>query len=290
MKFKPKERKLSLENIGWLKPIPYQLEAYNQTPCHYFSDYYGKTIHWFPTDSEEKYNEHIKYERNIRLLRENGWLNTQIDYHITVQGFRHDGTQPDYTAEKGGVLWLGDSNTFGTGVPIEQTMPYIAHHMNDITRNYRYINFGLPGFGIDTYYRVLKYYIEQVKPNYVIMTNPWISTRTEVYNEPHERWDVISVQQNDPYWENRLQHLFNDTACMMRWTKCLDAIKWLCHSNNAIFLCPEDSKSEHTKNFKHMIIPGDFARDLLHPGIKNNQYNAEVMNRVIDDVFKSTSK
>ena len=281
---------MKLEEIGWLQHIPYQLEDFNQTPCHWISEHYGQTVSWFPTDSEERYNEHLKHKRNKRLLQENGWINKQIDYHITVQGFRHDGTQPDYTAQKGGVLWLGDSNTFGTGVPIEETMPYMTHYMNSITRGYRYINFGLPGFGIDTYYRVLRYYIEQVKPNYVIMTNPWISTRTEVYNEPFQRWDVVTVQQDDPYWENRLQHLFNDTACMIRWTKCLDAIKWLCHSNNAIFLCPEDSKSEQVKGFRHMGIQGDFARDLMHPGIKNNQYNAEVMNRVIDDVFKSTSK
>ena len=282
--------KLSLEDLGWMKKIPtyhfYEAKNnFNMTAAQPHEEHYGGTIHWFPSDTEERYLGHLKFNRNARMLEENGWIDKQIDYHLGIQGFRHDGTQPDVTSERGGVIWLGDSNTFGTGMEIERTWPWICHHSNEITKDLRYINFGCPGFGIDTYYRILKFYINDVKPDYVIMTNPWITTRAEVYNV-HGHWGVMTPNDDASYAEHH--HVFSNQASMIRWVKNLDAIKWLCHQHNVKFMSPEDSNSKLIKKFRHQGIAGDWARDLMHPGYENNKYNAEVMSKVIYDVFDAS--
>lgn len=282
--------KMSLADLGWMTRIPThpfydQRNNFHRSASQHFEDDYGGTVHWYPSDTKERYEGHLKFNRNVRMLEANGWINKQIDYHLGIQGFRHDGTQPDITKERGGVIWLGDSNTFGTGIEIERSWPWICHHTNEITKGLRYLNFGCPGFGIETYYRILKSYINEIKPDYVIMSTPWITTRAEVY-DIHGNWGVLTPNDDASYAEH--QHTFSDQASMIRWVKNLDAIKWLCHLHNVKLLCPEDSTSEFVKDFRHMGISGDWARDLMHPGYENNKYNAEVMSKVIYDVFDAS--
>ena len=282
-----------ISNDWWMKKISSRgfydpRSNFGQTPAYFAEKYYGKTIHWFPSDHIERYQEHLSDAKTYKLLEQNGWIDKKINYHINKQGFRHDGTQPDITSEKGGVIWLGDSNTFGTGIEIERTWPWICHHSNDLLKDLRYINFGCPGYGIDTFYRLLKYYIDDVKPNYVIMTTPWITTRSETYGR-YGHWEVVTpheegINKHGDRWGN---YIFSDHSAMIRWLKNLDAIKWLCHQHNATFFCPEDCDSPIVNKFSHHSIKHDYARDLIHPGYENNKYNADIMNRVINDVFKT---
>ena len=285
-----KTMKLALADLGWMKKIQtYHFydprETFNMNAGAFAAEHYGGTVHWFPSDTKEKYEQHLQDKEKNKLLEENGWIDKQIDYHLGIQGFRHDGTQPDITSEKGGVLWLGDSNTFGTGIEIERTWPWICHHMNDITKNLRYINFGCPGYGIETYYRLLRFYINDVKPDYVIMTNPWISTRAEEYNE-HKYWGVLTPRDDLSFVEHH--RIFSDHASMIRWIKNLDAIKWLCHLHGAKLVCPEDCDSKLVNDFRHRSIKNSLARELMHPGYENHKYNAEVMDRVIYDVCNAS--
>ena len=119
------------------------------------------------------------------------------------------------------------------------------------------------------------------------MTNPWISTRSELFGR-YDHWEVVTPHHKGMELENTTgKYIFSDHAAMIRWLKNLDAIKWLCHQHNVAFLCPEDSDSLIVNELSHQRIKNDWARDLMHCGYKNNKYNADVMSRVINDVFKT---
>ena len=59
------------------------------------------------------------------------------------------------------------------------------------------MNFGNPGCGIETYYRMLKAYIGIVKPELVVVTYPWSSSRAEMFDPKIGDWNdlFMSVPQ-----------------------------------------------------------------------------------------------
>ena len=54
---------------------------------------------------------------------------------------------------------------------------------------------GCPGYGIDSFYRLLKYYIDRIKPEMLVMSYPWQSTRTEVYDHNYDMWESVTINK-----------------------------------------------------------------------------------------------
>ena len=49
---------------------------------------------------------------------------------------------------------------------------------------------GNPGYGVDCYYRLLKRFISELKPDAVVVSYPWQNTRTEMFNVRKNIWEV----------------------------------------------------------------------------------------------------
>ena len=141
---------------------------------------------WIADEDSELFNPNYQLFNNDHEYT--GYSYTPLDYYIGKQGFRHDGSTPDYYSETGGAIYIGDSHTMAVGMPIDKSWTYLAHHKCSLTKDLRYMNMGMPGYGIDAYYRLLKRHMPFIKPNYVIMSFPWQTTRAEVWSPKFQRW------------------------------------------------------------------------------------------------------
>ena len=138
--------------------------------------------------------------------------------------------------------------------------------------------------------KLLKFYINDVKPDYVIMSTPWITTRAEVY-DIHGNWGVLTPNDDASYAEH--QHTFSDQASMIRWVKNLDAIKWLCHDVGAKLYAIEEDMNDVdddlqliNNKYVHQVHENDFARDLVHYGRETHNHNAEVLTEALNYIMR----
>ena len=257
----------------------------------------------FPTDTIRHWNSQIHKPVAVKRLKENGWMTedgsmVEIDYFINKQGFRHDGNHIDYMSEQGGVIYLGDSHTMGVGMHLEETWTYLAHYCCPKTQNLRYLNMGSPGYGVDCYYRLLKRFIGELKPDVVVMSYPWQNTRTEMFNVRKNIWEVQTVTKaGRDIVENTKKSAapvewFHTAQSYIRWYKNLDAMKWLCYSNGAKFYAVEedvegidDDLQAMNNEFVHHVDANDLGRDLVHYGRKTHKHNGEVLTKVLNHLL-----
>ncbi len=318
----------ALKKLGWglirdnsvergpLKPISgnrYKADKslkFNQTTAHQdnMKDSLGSSrlpvdCKGFPTDTIRHWNSQVHKPVAVKRLKENGWMDEdgkmfEIDYFINKQGFRHDGTAIDYLEEKGGVIYLGDSHTMGVGVPLEDSWTYLAHHSCPKTENLRYLNMGCPGYGVDSYYRLLKRYIGEIKPDLVVVSYPWQNTRTEMFNVRKNVWEIQTVTKaGRDILENTNKSAapvewFHTAQSYVRWYKNLDAMKWLCHEHGSKFYAVEEDVEDKDmalqilgSEFVHQIEENDLGRDLVHSGRKTHKHNGEVLVKVLDHLL-----
>lgn len=254
----------------------------------------SSTLIWFPGDTQEYFQRLMSERSSRKLLELNGWVNSDgspalIHYKINKQGFRHDGSAPDLLSDTGGVMYVGDSNTFGVGNRLEDTFTYKAHRACSHTKNLRYINFGCPGYGIETQYRLLKYYIKKIVPDYVILSMPWMATRSEEWDERNEMWKTTNIHYKE-ITQDDVNRLFRPPPSFLRWYKNLDAMKWICHEVGAKFYAIEE-ESDHRwirhwiKHFSHQVIHNDWGRDLMHPGIASHDHNGNILKEIMEKIF-----
>lgn len=260
----------------------------------------------YPTDTPRHWKRNMQHPVGRKQLEDLKWNTPEgeylyIPYKINKQGYRHDGNVEDFLETTGGIMYVGDSHTMGIGMPFEETWTYLAHHNNPFAKQHRYLNMGCPGYGIDSYYRMLKYYVPKVKPKLVVISYPWQSTRTEMYHPGYNKWEVQTLNKfgrrflglaADPHNDEKPPvELFHTGQCYVRWYKNVDAIKWLCYSNDCeVFFIEEDQgerKLNKIKNkFTHRVEEQDLARDLVHSGRKTHTHNGEVLDQALSFILE----
>jgi len=244
----------------------------------------NQSLKWLHPDSQDKFDSHKKNPEKNALLQRNGWHDNEVEYHINEDGFRYDGgTDTSFLSNQGGVLYLGCSITFGVGVNLEDTWSWKLHQRKFPDK--RYMNMGLPGQGVETYYRILKSYIGIIKPEIVICTYPWSNGRSEVFNPNQSRWapQFMSMAighmhinmtdgKGDPDSFTRLS-LYSAEPSILRYMKHHDAIRWTCQENDAslLWLNMQQMAELVTTTRKNLyggnVVPEwDFGRDLMHQG------------------------
>lgn len=246
----------------------------------------GQTLDWLAPDTHDKFVLNSKDSDKKKLLEANGWLDNKFKYHINEDGFRYDGSTSESSVleSQGGVLYLGCSITFGIGVALEQTWSHLLHQK--VFPDKRYMNFGQPGHGVDTYYRILKSYISIVKPDLVICTFPWASGRAEIFNPNQTYWHnhfmnsavghmqiTMTDGHGDPDAFTRLAQ-FSPEPSIIRYMKNHDAIKCLCQENDAdlLWLNIQQMSELVSNSRKTLNVPEwDFGRDLMHHGPKGHE-------------------
>ena len=246
---------------------------------------------WLSPDSHHKYLMHLADPEKRELLDKNGWIDNNFEYNINKDGFRHDGGSDtsSFLSNQGGVLYLGCSITFGIGVPLEDTWSWKLHQR--MFPDKRYMNMGLPGQGVESYYRILKSYIGISKPEIIIGTYPWASGRSEVFDPNQSGWvqqfmnmavGHLKITLNDEYLPpdtfTRMS-LYAPETSILRYMKHHDAIRWTCQENDATLLWLNIQEMASlvtlTRNTEfcdsgRFVPEWDFGRDLMHHGSKGH--------------------
>ena len=158
-----------------------------------------------------------------------------------------------------------------------------------VLENIKYVTKVIPQKTLD--------YVENlnlIKPNYVIMSFPWQTTRAEVWSPKFQRWHNETINKlgkrrlEDE--ESRVVEYFHTAAAYMRWYKNLDAIKWLCYQFGAKLYAVEEEHTNQriidlTSKYRVQLHEHDWARDLVHAGFETHEHNSEIMSEIMEIHF-----
>jgi len=128
-----------------------------------------------------------------------------INYSINSDGFRGR----EYSIEKNGsrIIFLGDSFTFGVGLPIEQTFPYILEkklqekHAKD---NWEVLNLGVIGFNTKWEIEFLETKGLKYSPDIVILMYYLNDPDSPIENVSFARWGNELALEVQHLLENKL--------------------------------------------------------------------------------------
>ena len=195
-------------------------------PTHFYQQFASTTQLWDGTDSEENFKANCKIEKNYKKLNDLGWLGPNvITYKYNSQGFR----DAEFDQQPAGIA-LGCSHTMGTGVPVEHAWPSQLQSM----LGQKVWNLGIGGAALDTCYRLLEYWIENLNVKFVVCAVPGIA-RYEVFNNnwsnilPSMPFDINNLDWLAGYQKNYLSH---DQNSELNRRKNLQAMQHICNQYN----------------------------------------------------------
>jgi hypothetical protein len=208
------------------------------------------TIPWHGMDSEESYTRNLKDK--LALLKQYDWTNKSVDYSFNSNGFRCS----EFTSNPT-VMFLGCSNTFGTGLPIDAIWPELVAK----SLNMKCANLAQAGGSLDTAFRMCLGYIDKIKPKIIFLLNP------------HGiRWEIVSKNSIDFFGIWTIDNIHKDYKNYMQ--------EYIIDENNNYFntykniLAIESLCKERQIKFLNLktgdLVKNDLARDLTHPGIRSN--------------------
>ena len=232
-------------------------------------DLKNTTLYWHSTDSEEHFLQNMKKTKTREILEEKNWADTTIEYKFNNFGFRCD----DFD-ETDCIVTLGCSYTFGTGLPIEDTFA------QNVADNYKLKNYNLavPGAANSTCFRLAYKWLSILKPKYVVVAHPHrtrLALQKQNGVEIHLKASHIHDREAAPYRAWYKTFVLNDNNVLLDYEKNTMAIKYLCQTNNIPlinFEIEDYLPDEKTK---------DYARDLLHYGVKTQK---RISNMVINQI------
>lgn len=218
--------------------------------------------------SEETYKFNIK--KHKQKLNELGWTADNVSYNINNFGYR---SEEDFSEGDICNVYLGCSYTVGEEIPYINSWPYIVNkYLND----YKLYNLGISGAGPETCYRVLKGFSSIVNIKRVFLLLPHVDRREIFYRNAWTQVNANSTILN----KHMIFSLFSNEEIYTNKIKTLDAIKYVCSSNN-IPLYMLDMHDEPLQKIQN----GDrTARDLSHIGINGHKQLAKLF---IDQLGKT---
>lgn len=228
-----------------------------------FTSYYKKhasqELSWLISDGRDLFEFNLKNRYDD--LKRFGWLDKKITYKFNSMGFRCE----EFT-DQPSAMFLGCSMTVGIGLPVEETWPSIVSK----SLNLQCANLGIGGSSPDTAFRMCLGYIDKIKPKVVVYNQP-PPGRLEIINSEQEPSAVNLIVKDLPvdYLDDYLKKYIIDISNFnVNYLKNYFAIKLLCEERNIKFVS--------FGNFKKRGIgmpwnPDDLARDLIHPGTRQNR-------------------
>ena len=215
---------------------------------------------WDGSDYEKLYQSHIKDPSHRVLLEKYGWIDTTIEYRFNTQCFRAD----EFDNRPCG-LSLGCSFTRGIGLKEDQTWPSVISKLSGL----HFWNLGVGGGAMDTCTRLLDYYINKLKPQFVILLSP-PKHRFEFHDDGF--WHVMGI--NAPNFQDfqKVYYAYDENSIINHRRNML-SMQQICAQNNVPFYSWECTDNR--------VFPpverSDLARDLLHQGPAAQQQLAEAM-------------
>lgn len=235
-----------------------------QFPGHTWTLLANNTTQWFGSDSELKFNAHKKDTAQNKLLEKFGWLETELQYRFNSQGFRCDEFD-----DRPCAVAMGCSHTHGTGLKESDAWPSKLSQQ----LNLHVWNLGISGAAFDTVFRLAQFYIPFLKPQFVFVLEP-PSTRFEYRADGI--YKIAAVTNSFPELADNpfIKHWFlDDENSTLNATRNRMAVAHLSHCNNAQFI--------HGHGIMNWHDPADLARDLMHPGVSEQEKVVDYMLRQI---------
>ena len=226
-------------------------------PDHSQTQFANISSSWFPWDSQEQYKQNLQRP----YFKEEPW-HTEVFYEFNHHGFRGK------FIENCDILALGCSFTTGVGIPENKTWASIVGQ----TTNKTVTNLGVGGAGMDTVYRLAKYYIPLLQPKSVMLLVP-DTIRLEILNDKQESRtacimdDELSTISHYDIREWVTTPINNELYV----ERSINALAYLCLCNKIEFYYEMGFNILHNG-------PGsgwDIARDRAHPGIPYQEFIAE---------------
>jgi hypothetical protein len=223
----------------------------------------NKKINWHASDDLESYKKNLKHKKD--LLKSYCWIDTEIEYNFNSNGFRSEEFEDNSIPS---AIFLGCSNTLGTGIPIEKSWTYLVAK----ELNVKMYNLGLAGGSNDSAFRFAQAWIPRLKPKYVFLLSP-NKIRNEFINEKN---DIIlfgewgnTLRSNSFIKGNMYQYHLNKIKNIM-------AIENIVRINNSELVVLDSMQYLDYRNMRcfGMQLP-DLSRDLYHPGVISNAICAD---------------
>jgi len=223
----------------------------------------NQTTEWFGADCQEQFLQNLNKQKQKQLLQTYGWIDKSVSYTFNSKGFRCE----EFTVEPT-IMFLGCSHTFGLGIPYESTWPYLVAEKFGLKN----ANLGWPGVSNDTTFRLAYYYIPIIKPNIVILLSP-SESRLELIKHDIDSVNFLPSNQTPAVIKHEHVHYSNfyqdwlssNTNLLMNKLKNKLGINMLCADQQIKFVSMDSTE----------LVRHDFARDLLHHGVKSNSIFAD---------------
>jgi hypothetical protein len=236
-------------------------------PLHPSTNMRGKTVQWLGPDSKEAYQKHMSDTVKHNMLQQFGWVDQHIDYTFNSDGFR---TQEFDNRQN--FVAIGCSFTQGVGV---------AEHDRWTTLLSQQLgtwcwNLGIAGAASDTCYRIARYYLERLQPQFVVFLEPR-ANRIELHTVVNQPPYLINWAYDQDDWASgtfvKIMLAHNENL-EIRAEKNRAAIAHVCNQLGipVIMYKPND--------FIDLVADKtqlDLGRDLQHPGRLNNAAFAKVV-------------
>jgi len=262
-----------------------------------YTKHANKILHWLSSDTKAEYNNNLS--KKYHLLKKNNWIDYPLTYKFNSHGFRCE----EFTDDPS-IMFLGCSNTIGTGLPVHKIWPEIVAKKV----NLKCVNLGIGGGSNDIAFRLCHGWIDKINPKIVILLAPPIkSPRFElIYKGITKRYgpwdDMHRVSSFVRKW------LGEDNNSYFNTIKNQMAIEHMCNQKNIRFLKFESSYglNDFISNWRnHKLLKfvsfdsfkdynsnspaldsfhtdkTDLARDLAHLGIKTHQAFADYVASII---------
>lgn len=226
-------------------------------PAHLGRIFASQTLKWYPSDTEELYQQNLADPKQRADLERFGWIDADITYNINSHGFRAEEFD-----QRQNFVTLGCSLAQGTGLPVHQSWSaQVAQEFG--IHNW---NLGVPGSSADSCYRIAQYYLPILKPDFVVMLEPEPS-RLEIFQEDKINPYVFRAKNKTPETKTWLDSKWMKTWLTDQRNLDLHAEKNAC---SIAYICAQlgiDFYFFANRSLFDVLNPyPNFARDLQHPG------------------------
>lgn len=236
------------------------------TSKHIYQMYANQTLHWLGTDSLELWQKNMQDSERRAHLTKYGFDNPQaIVYQMNSHGFRCK--EFDHTD---GFITLGCSHTFGIGLPENQAWPSIVSQATGLTA----WNLGIGGVGLDTCFRMLYNYIDQLRPKFVMLLIP-DRDRFELHHLDSPKTLLHSyLDPNSEIEELKKIWFADEQNSQVNQVKNLLAMQQLCAERGIPLIAKPLQSNLIGLKLRSYVDHWPSGRDLMHLGYLDHQYCA----------------
>jgi hypothetical protein len=242
-------------------------------PQHIWSEQ-NKIVNWIPMDTEELFNSNIKNPNTLKYLTSRGWEKPGcFTYNMNQYGFRGNF---DFTGDT--MIALGCSFTFGVGLPEEDLWcSLLANKLN-----LKLVNLGVGGCGMDTVFRLARYWLPIIRPKLVVLLVP-----------PAGRFEIMDGHAglvynacNSEYGTREFSKIllaYSENAELNQ-QKNIFAVNHICDKLSIPFFHRDSSLLSLLAGYgnSRMGYQKRLARDMAHPGSEAHEQLADEMFNTIN--------